>query len=643
MTLNKKQLAWFRPAVAVLALAWAACQGRAQTPNDYIVNQFDDGTTGAWAGNYGNAPITIEFDAAQDRGPGVSPGALKVIIDFNLCSGNIQRDFERVISPTLDLTKYTKLHFSMKVDPSSSRLSDWGAGAFGNMRPHIRLASWGGDSNLGSAGGGAQWIGTDAYGSWVDYAYTIDQTLNNLATRQAMGVWGFDIWSGWGNCAAPIGHTNTVTFWLDNIWFEFNTNTAPPPPPVLSLVKAGPSGVEIIMDDKADQWQRNAFVTPAGSSYIWTGQGGYPVTYSSTITSFPSYTTHAGFEAHMYIVNGDTSGAGNTTYGATDWNSPDILIFRLENVGGGLAAQIQWKTNYPNANATNVPVRVNVPSALGTWSVTFTDPTNGILSGPGMSPTNFTLPDEAVLNNFSPSSSYVQFGCFKNDGANDQHNMGIYGTFSRAQITGPSGTLIDDSFNGPTLTNNNAWRITSGSAVQHIPPGTQWLVDWTLPATGYNLESASVITGPWAPANVTRTYLGAGSVHALIPLSSSSQTFFRTVKRPFVKLQVLLPGETSAPNTVSGKTGTPTEQAATVPFNITVNAVDQYWNVVPANDTITITSSDTLATLPPDAAVFNGTATFSVTLNSSGDFTITATDVTDGTKTANTSSSVHVP
>jgi hypothetical protein len=639
MTLKKKQFAWFRPAVAALAFAWAACQGRAQTANDLIVNQFDDGTVGGWAANYGSVPITLEFDPNEDRGPGASPGALKVTVNFDLCTylGSNQRDWERTINPTVDLTKYTKLHFSVKVDPSSSHMSDWGAGALGNLRPHIRLASWGGDSNLGSDNGGVVFVPASNYGQWVDYAYNIDQTINNLATRQAMGVWGFDMWSGWGTCAAPIGQTNTVVFWLDNIWFEANTNTAPPPPPVLTLEKSGPSGVEIIMDDKSDQWQRNAIVTPAGNNYIWTGQGGYPVTYSCTITNFPDQVAHPGFEAHMYIVNGDTAGSGDANGGAPDYVSPDVFLFRVENITGGVRAQIQWKTNDANANSPNVPALVTAPSAIGTWSVTFSDATHGTMSGPGMSPTNFTLPDDAVLNNFTPASSFVQFGMFKNDGANDGHNNGANGTFSRAQITAPNFS-IDDSFTGPTLSSSNAWRVTSASAVQHIPPGSQWLVDWTLPATAFNLESATKITGPWAPAVATRTYQGSGSMHALIPFSSANETYFRTVKRPFVKLQVLMPGETNAPNTLTGKTGTPIDQAVGLPFNITVNSVDQYWNVIPSSDTVTITSSDTLATLPTDAALFNGTRIFSVTLGTAGISTITATDVTDGTKTAGTGS-----
>jgi len=106
--------------------------------------------------------------------------------------------------------------------------------------------------------------------------------------------------------------------------------------------------------------------------------------------------------------------------------------------------------------------------------------------------------------------------------------------------------------------------------------------------------------------------------------------------------QVLMPGETAAPNTPSGKTGTPSSQQAGTPFNVRVNACDAYWNVIPSSDTVTITSSDTGAGLPANAALVGGTKTFAVTLNTAGSATVTASDVTDNTKTANTGSSTTV-
>src|SRR5262245_21211857 len=60
----------------------------------------------------------------------------------------------------------------------------------------------------------------------------------------------------------------------------------------------------------------------------------------------------------------------------------------------------------------------------------------------------------------------------------------------------------------------------------------------------------------------------------------------------FSKLQLLVPGEIAAPGTASGKTGTPIPQAAGIPFNVIVNAVDANWNLVDTiSDTVSLTSS----------------------------------------------------
>jgi hypothetical protein len=78
-------------------------------------------------------------------------------------------------------------------------------------------------------------------------------------------------------------------------------------------------------------------------------------------------------------------------------------------------------------------------------------------------------------------------------------------------------------------------------------------------------------------------------------------------------------------------------------FTVTANAVDANWNVVnTVTDVVRITSSDVNATLPVSAAFVAGTKDFSVTLGTTGTATVTATDTTDGTKTADTSPSITV-
>jgi len=112
----------------------------------------------------------------------------------------------------------------------------------------------------------------------------------------------------------------------------------------------------------------------------------------------------------------------------------------------------------------------------------------------------------------------------------------------------------------------------------------------------------------------------------------------------FARLQLLLPGETAAPGTVSGRTNTPGAAIAGTAFTITVRAVDNYWNGVTANDMVHITQSgDANVILPPDTAMVGGTATFNVTdiLVGSGQ-SLSASDISNVAIITDTSSPYSV-
>jgi hypothetical protein len=98
------------------------------------------------------------------------------------------------------------------------------------------------------------------------------------------------------------------------------------------------------------------------------------------------------------------------------------------------------------------------------------------------------------------------------------------------------------------------------------------------------------------------------------------------------QLQVLLPGEIAAPGTATGKTGTAYPQVAGTPFNVTVNAVNANFdliNINTANPNVSIGSSDLGANLPANQMLINGTAIFTVTLNTPGFQTVTGMDTVD--------------
>src|SRR5206468_4004206 len=119
------------------------------------------------------------------------------------------------------------------------------------------------------------------------------------------------------------------------------------------------------------------------------------------------------------------------------------------------------------------------------------------------------------------------------------------------------------------------------------------------------------------------------------------------------KLQILLPGEVAAPGTATGKTAaTPTAQTAgtAIASGIVVNAVDANWNVVSsATPNVTISSTDSNATIADDNGVTAGNLTLvagtrtlsSFTFKTAGTRTVTATDAA-AALTASTSANVTI-
>jgi hypothetical protein len=144
-------------------------------------------------------------------------------------------------------------------------------------------------------------------------------------------------------------------------------------------------------------------------------------------------------------------------------------------------------------------------------------------------------------------------------------------------------------------------------------------------------------------------FKGAGGAVALTcadysapPKTGTSNTFVVN-PGPFAGLQVILPGQTAAGGTATGKTGTPTNQTAGTPFTITVRAVDQYWNLVSGvNDNIHLVSTDAFAWMPADTTLQNGQCLIQVRLHKSGNQTITASDNDNSSILTDTSSQVLI-
>ncbi|HXT12762.1 MAG TPA: hypothetical protein VN873_14465 [Candidatus Angelobacter sp.] len=347
------------------------------------------------------------------------------------------------------------------------------------------------------------------------------------------------------------GGSVPITFHMDNLVL-WSPQTAPS---ITALTRGTPGGVQFTLDanDANNLFDQEGITSPStnnvSTDYFWLGQT--PATYSFTLTNFPSPASAPQFDAHIYLINGNTIPDNsppnlfnyNQTYSGPSYNAADYLGLHVQNgTNGGVVAVVDWKTNAPNANATNL-ITFNFPTmanANGTWSLNFTDDTHGNVVAADGSVNNFTLPDflsdPNYTGNFGPSESFVNFGVFKN--GNITNNNQTF-TMTAETVTNSVTSLIDN-FSGPGLTANNNWQIAeyyqfAADRAVWQPFGTAFFIHWNTTASGWSVQSSSNLLGNWGSAGVTYTFpdgTGTNTVGAISAtnLPSGGAGFFRLVK-----------------------------------------------------------------------------------------------------------------
>ena len=121
---------------------------------------------------------------------------------------------------------------------------------------------------------------------------------------------------------------------------------------------------------------------------------------------------------------------------------------------------------------------------------------------------------------------------------------------------------------------------------------------WSGPVTMFRADETSINRG-----NVNLEAWLPGS-----PNINGTSDPFTVHPGPFSRLQIVVPGESPLPGSVSGIIGSPASQAAGVGFAVDVYSTDQWWNPIPSNDQVRITSSDPAASTPVTGTLSNGTA-----------------------------------
>jgi len=682
---------WSLSLLAAAALAGVLTDARAQSVNTSITNTFDaTTTTSGWTYWYdiysppfgaGYNVTILNWASTPDNSPG-HPGSGSLVYSniwpgiasgqytngnyygqnqiwgtFASSGGN-QYDF----SKSIDGTKYDSVSFDIRALPGCPTNSDGNicqltVGFFtGNFQVH-------GTTNVN--------IPLSATSSWYHVVALINKSDVGAITNSV--GWAININCYGGPNRILFTNTTPTTLYIDNI--QANRSKTVTPPPIMSTVIQDPvAGMNFLSSrTSGDQYQRSSLKLSSTFGSGWLGQSN--VTYSFTITNFPNPLVYTGYQAHLFIATGPGTAA------ALDYNETNLIWFNVSGTANGTASgAFRYKIFEQGANSNLFGAEYTVgplgtpwagtltnfaaPTVLGTWSMTFNQDTNVTLRGPGGAIASFSIRPEVAAQFADPLN--ICFGAQPNQ-PNDptgtnlvlrDFNRGQKVVFASASITneGTASSIVSDDFISDSSLNTGLWtplaNVPGTPQLFPLDPGSK-LVKWSVPDSFFGLQTATNINGPWSvlsgieAGSPVYSFTLDGSMNALVPSLAlgPKQDYFRVFTRRFTKLQILMPGETAAPGTLTGKTGTPEPQIINVPFSVVVNSVSPDWYPAPyaSDHTIHLASSDGSATLPADVDLSNGTLTLNVTFNASGSFTVTASDVTDPTKTASTSPPITVP
>ena len=453
--------------------------------NDYDIPGLITNVYNVWTGYGGNGAVNpemggVSWDNTQDAGGGaVGSGSLKLIANF---TNNNQfliwdRGFNNTFALNPPITNgYSLLtfEFDLKVDPSSPQFINGGttnyAGAMeaGPVPPY------------GPIDFGTYFYYNVTNTGWIHIVLPVDASSDPADLLSISGIY-FKQYA--------FGLNGTATYWIDNIKFTY-TNLPPViPPPTVTIQKPEP-GLRLFTGG-TDQYGRTELIAQDSDSWV-NATGGNPATYSFTVKSIPANMA----QTAIFLI--PLSSIPDTAYNGQDYNASAGLWLTISPGG---VAQVMWKTNLPGSNPNNIALRMTNTPAAGTWTLSFTGPNNGTVTGPGGSPQPFVITNGTVTTDFA-DPVWAYFGCQANSGA----AIGNFEDWSSITITGTASPRSEDFTTEPTHGTTLVWGTAyqgatdAGAAVivstNDLP--AYW-VSWTLPAIGFSIGSKTNLlqTGGW--------------------------------------------------------------------------------------------------------------------------------------------------
>jgi len=463
-------------------------------PTNHYVGTNDYNTGGLsylWTNWFGSAWVTNIWDSTNDAYGNANSGSLKISATFSSGGQFVVFDGFNGINPALSALTNGLTSFQCDVMFAPGSATTINSGTLVTNYGHLQF---------GTRNGNSQDFFTPAVeiqagsNNWTHV--TIPISINNDANLLLINDVLVKIDGGWYG-SNPLNGASTL--WVDNIKFVGPATVVLPLPPTLSIQKATP-GLRMFAGSTANTYDRVEVAT-VDQSQSWIG--GSSVSYSFTLLSYPA---NIG-QTMIFLVPVNTIPPGNSVYNNeyVEYQASNAFWLNIQPYPpSGATASIEWKTNLPNSNPTNILVVLTNSTAVGTWTLTFTSASGGTVTAPGGKQAAFTIADPNVATDFAnPVVAY--FGLQPNSGA----GIGQYEDWGSISVTGVTGVKENDNFTTDTSFNSGLWNINTltvalNTCVQLVATNTPYWVSWTLPAVNFGLGTASDIRGSTTTAYGTQ-------------------------------------------------------------------------------------------------------------------------------------------
>lgn len=437
--------------------------------------------TNIYANWFGSAFSNVVWDATMDAQSNANSGSLKITAVFGTNGGGqftLENDgpgfdYAGISPPITNGIGLLTFQCDVRYDPSSPTWVNGGVTNFGNLRFGV-VPPFSPQDFFG----GVQVSVTNT--GWVH----VTLPLNAATDPNLLSISGLIInedGQSFGNLQG------TTTLWIDNMEFTY-TNITFVPPPTLSI--STPVPAMRLFAGSAGQFDRQEVAT-VDQSQSWIG-GSYPVSYSFKVLNVPATIN----QTHIFLIPvNSTPGAAPYGYNGVDFTATNGLWL---TIGSGGTAVLSWKVNQPGQNAYQagtIALTETNTTAVGTWTLTFTGPADGTLTGPTKSQP-FHIADPNVSTDFAnPMVAYF--------GLQGNNSPGTYEDWASITVTGVAGVNESEDFTAESGRNiSGLWNNMSGAAADLVVTTTNDLpaywVSWTLPAVGFNIgTSISIPSTQW--------------------------------------------------------------------------------------------------------------------------------------------------